>query len=336
MSSVREIARLAGVSVSTVSRALNNNPAVREETREKVMAAANGAGYVASVGRRSTSQIGLVYAGAQTLGSPFDSALLSGLNGGLDDARLDLVILNMLRDKGGDETYSQYFMRKAVRGVVVRTTSLTRHVCEAIAAEGFPMIVVGERFENSGVNYVDCHSRDESRRAVEFLIALGHQRIAFCMHTVPDSDHLDRLAGYQTALRNHGIALDERLVLRHQANFAGGASAIQMVASMRPRPTALFLADPMLAVGAFSTAQEYGIRIPGDISIVGFDDAETRKSVYPPMTAVCQDAAELGAQAAVELLRIINGESTEPVHRQLSTFFEVSRSTGPPREALAE
>jgi len=334
MSSVREIARLAGVSVSTVSRALNNNPAVREETREKVLAAANGAGYVASVGRRSTSQIGLVYAGAQTIGSPFDSALISGLIGGLDDARLDLVFLSMLRDKDGDETYSQYFMRKGVRGVVVRTTSLTRHVCEAIAAEGFPMIVVGERFENSGVNYIDCHSREESRRAVEFLISLGHRRIAFCMHTIPDSDHLDRLAGYQTALRNRGIALDEQLVLRQQANFAGGASAIQMVVSMRPRPTALFLADPMLAVGAFNTAQEFGIRIPGDISIVGFDDAETRASVFPSMTAVCQDAADLGAQAAMELLRIINGSDHEPVQRQLPTFFEVNRSTGPRARGL--
>ncbi len=336
MSSVREIARLAGVSVSTVSRALNNNPAVRVETREKVLAAANGAGYVATVGRRSTSQLGLVYAGAQTLESPFDSALIGGVLGGLDDARFDLVILNMLRDKAGDETYSQFFMRKGVRGAIVRSTSLTRHVCEAIAAEGFPMIVVGERFENSRVNYVDCHSRDESRRAVEYLIALGHRRIALCMHTIPDSDHLDRLAGYKTALRNHGITVDERLVLRHQASFAGGASAIQMVVSMRPRPTALYLADPMLAVGAFNAAQEYGIRIPGDISIIGFDDAETRSSVFPPMTAVCQDAAELGAEAAAELLRIINGETDEPVQRQLPTFFEVSRSTGPPSEALAD
>ena len=103
-----------------------------------------------------------------------------------------------------------------------------------------------------------------------------------------------------------------------------------MVASMRPRPTALFLADPMLAVGAFNAAQEHGIRIPGDISIVGFDDTETRKSVYPPMTAVCQDAAELGSQAAVELLRIIDGENRDVVQRQLPTFFEVSRSTGAP------
>jgi len=227
-------------------------------------------------------------------------------------------------------------MRKGVRGVVVRTTSLTRHVCEAIAAEGFPMIVVGERFENSGVSYIDCNSREESRRAVEYLISLGHRRIAFCMHTVPDSDHLDRLAGYHTALRNHGIAIDESLVLRHQANFAGGASAIQMVMSMRPRPTALFLADPMLAVGAFNAAKEYGIQIPGDISIVGFDDAETRRSVFPAMTAVCQDAAELGAQAAAELLQVVNGKRSEPVRRQLPTFFEVNRSTAPPREGPTE
>lgn len=332
MSSVREIARLAGVSVSTVSRALNNNPAVREATRERVLSVANDAGYVAAVGRRSTDQIGLVYAGSETLGSTFDSALLCGLVGGVNEARFDVVILNMHRDKAADETYSQYFMRKGIRGVVVRSTSLSRHVCEAIAAEAFPMIVVGERFDDGLVSYIDCESREESRRAVEYLIGLGHERVALAMNTVPDSDHLDRLSGYEDALKEHGLSVDPRLILRHQADFAGGASALHMGMSMKPRPPALYLADPMLAVGAFNAAHEHGIRIPQDISIIGFDDAETRFSVYPTMTAVCQDARDLGTQAAAELLRKINGNFASSVQRQLPTFFEVNRSTAPPFE----
>lgn len=327
MSSLRQIASIAGVSSSTVSRALNDDPAVHARTRAKVLAAANKSGYVASIGRRVTTNVALAYCDGQTLGSTYDSALISGIVDGLDEARFDIVILKLQRDKGSEETYSQFFRRKGVRGVLLRATSTSRHVAEAIADEGFPMIVLSERFDNKRVSFIGYASRQESTRAVEYLISLGHRRIAFAMSNVPDCDHLDRLEGYKAGLSEHGIPIDERLILRQKADFAGGMSALGLVSRMPNRPTAVFFADPCLAVGALNSAPELGIRVPEDISIIGVDDADLRFSVQPTLTAVCQDVTRLGFEAAARLTRSIIGNEEDQCRKLLPTFLEINKST---------
>jgi DNA-binding LacI/PurR family transcriptional regulator len=260
----------------------------------------------------------------------YDSAVLEGAIRGLNERRYDIVILNLQRDKKPDENYTQFFMRKGVRGVILRTTDPSRHVCEAIAEEGFPSVVISERFDSPRVSFIDCDSRTNSTRAVEYLIELGHRRIAFAMHVVPDRDHFDRLEGYRVALEGHGIPYDESLVLEHDANLGGGATAMKILVSKRQMPTAVYFADPLLAVGAINKALEIGVPIPGKISVVGFDDAELRHSVFPRLTAICQDAGQLGFEAAVHLSRILNGASKETFRKTLPTFFEINQSTGPP------
>jgi DNA-binding LacI/PurR family transcriptional regulator len=330
MASIRQIARQAGVSITTVSRALNNDPAVKGTTRERVLSVANRAGYVATMGRRNTANIGLAYTGGQTLSTVFDTSVLEGIVRGVNEHRFDVLILNPQRDKEESETYTQFFMRKGVRGVVLRTTARTRDVCTAIAKEGFPHIVISDRFDHSVVNFIDCDSREDSARAVEYLIALGHRRIAFVTNVVPDCDHIDRYEGYQKALKKHSLPFDESLTLRQPANLAGGRTVMGLVNTMRPRPTAIFCADPILAVGAVNTAHAVGLRVPEDISVVGFDDSDIRHSVFPTLTAVCQDASALGFEAALGLTRILSGEVDTGFQSSAPAFFEVNESTGPP------
>ncbi|MCB9850007.1 MAG: LacI family DNA-binding transcriptional regulator [Phycisphaerales bacterium] len=330
MSSIRKIAQKAGVSITTVSRALNNDRNVSAKTRELVLTVANRSGYVSKVGRRTTTNIGFAYAGRQTLSSVFDSALLEGITHGVDNHQFDIVLLKPQRDKDPDETYTQFFMRKGVRGVILRTTAESREVCVRIAEEQFPLVVISERFDADNVNFVDCESRTESMRAVDYLVSLGHRRIGIGMHTIPDCDHLDRYDGYCQSLANAGIALEEQYIFRHPANLAGGATILKMAMSMADRPTAIYFSDPQLAVGAINKAHELGVRIPRDLSIVGFDDAEARYSVYPTMTAVCQDARALGVMAATSLTRMINDGSKERIRETIPSFFEVHRSTAPP------
>jgi DNA-binding LacI/PurR family transcriptional regulator len=180
MASVRQIAERAGVSIATVSRVLNNDPAVNPDTRDKVLSAANRWGYVPAIGRRITTYIGFAYTGRRTLVDSFDTAVLDGVARGADDARLDVVILNLSRDKLPDETYTQFFMRKGVRGVILRTVADTRDVCLKIAEEGFPHVVVSDRFDSSNVNYIDGESKADSVRAV----ALGWAKVAVSI-TIP-------------------------------------------------------------------------------------------------------------------------------------------------------
>lgn len=335
MSSVRQIAREAGVSITTVSRVLNNHPRVSQKARERVLAAANDARYVAPVSKRSTSNIALLYTGELSLGSPFDSQVMWGMSAGIEEYNYDLMVLDAKRSLQSGETYSQMFMRKGVRGAVLRTTLSTRHTCLAIAEEGFPAVVIGDRFEHPSVRFIYSDSREPSREAVEHLIALGHRRIAICLNVIDDSDHADRLAGYEQALSDNDLPLDRKLILRTPANREGGSQLMRRVASMADRPTALFITDPGSACGAFKEARAMGLNVPEDISIVGFDDGDIRFDIYPEMTSVCQDTGAIGREALAALHEVIeNGPGeTLPVRKARRAWLEVHHSTSPPPTA---
>lgn len=333
MSSVRDIASEAGVSTATVSRVLNNDPSVAEKTRDKVLAVANQLGYVPSVGRRVTTNIGFAYTQDMTVDHPFDAAVLKGISRALGEYEYDLLLLNLQRDKQARESFTQFMMRKGVRGVFLRTMiTPSRGYCRKIAEEGFPHVVICERFDSPDINYIDSDSKSDSIRVMEYLIGLGHKRIAFAMHNVPNRDHQDRFEGYKEALKNNEIPLDETLVFRYPFTLAGGASVVN-VAMSRPskKPTAIFFADAALTMGALKRAQEMGIRIPEDLSIIGFDDSDLRHSVHPSVTSICRDAEALGFEAAQWLAQTLDGNRKEPLRRTIPTFFEVNNSAAPPR-----
>ena len=332
MSSVREIAKLAKVSVATVSRALNNHPDVDPSTRDRVVAAANRSGYVPAMGKRITTVIGLVYPGAPVKADygDFDSALLAGILRGVNEQKFDVKLVNLQRDKAADESYTQFFMRKGLRGIILRTFESTRGVCEAIAAEGFPSIVVADRFDDPRVNFICCDSRDDSRRAVEHLIQLGHRRIACAVHNVPDTDHKDRREGYAQALAEHGIPLDPALTFEIVASFDGGAAALNRIMGLPRPPTAIFFTDPLATLGALRRCQELEIDIPSELSIVGFDDSDIREHTWPPFTAVCQDARMLGEEAALWLTRSVVGQAHPHLRLVRPTMLEINRTTARP------
>lgn len=328
MSSVREIASRVGVSVATVSRVINNDPRVSEAMRDRVLKAANQSRYVPKVGSRSTMNIALLYTDEPSLDSPYDSALLQGMGQRMDEFGFALMILRGSHTRSPSETYTQMLMRKGVRGAVIRTTSRTREACEEIATEGFPAVVVGDRFDNSKVSFVSSDSRSGSREATSHLLQLGHHRIAICTNIVDDFDHADRILGYRDAMTAAGKETDPRLILRTPANRAGGRQVIRRLMTGDFRPTAIYLADPMAAVGAMHELIDMGLKVPGDLSLIGFDDGEIRHLMHPTMTAVCQDAAELGREAFQMLHSIIDNSTKHAVHRRiLPTVLEIHGST---------
>lgn len=330
MASVRQIAKLAGVSITTVSRVLNNHPSVSSGVRENVLALANRSRYMPLVSRRSTSNIAFASTGPTSLGSEFDAAILDGVGRGLEEAGFDLMILDMRRRLTG-ETYSQMFMRKGIRGVLLRTDNETRHVCEAIAEEKFPSLVIADRFENPLVNYIYCDSRETSREAVEYLLGLGHRQIAICLNVIDDSDHTDRLAGFQQAYQEAGLELDRRFIMRVPANRSGGAQVMRRIMTMSDRPTAVFITDPGTAAGAMREARNLNVRIPEELSLIGFDDTELRSEILPEMTAVCQDASRLGYEAFTSLCQMIDLDyGTQPIRKSLRTWLEIHSSTAAP------
>lgn len=330
MSSVRKIASSLGVSVATVSRALNNHPDVSAETRQRVLEAAHAAGYLPQVGKRQLTVIGLVYPTQPVRPDfgTFESMLLAGIVRGANERRFDVTIINAGQDRDPLESYTQFFHRKGVRGVVIRSLEPTPRLAVEIAEERFPSILVADRSDDPRVNFVDSESREASRQAVHHLIQLGHTRIGLAIHNVLDSDHQDREAGYADALRDAGLPRDPLLTVRAPASPEGGAMMLNRLLELENPPTAIYFTNPLSTVGALHRCLQLGIRVPKDLSIVGFDDGDVRLRTFPNFTAVCQDAQALGLEAARWLTRAIE-QDEQPVFRELrQTRFVVHESTG--------
>lgn len=335
MASVREIAKSAGVSVTTASRALNSHPDVSPKTRELVMKAANLAGYGAArkiATPPGVGSIGLVQIDESTLLWEYDQHLLHGLQSGLHDSKFHLSLISLQHQMLDGESYTQFFMRHGFRGVILRAGTKSRRVCEAIAEEGFPSLVVAERIDLDKVNYLCCDSGPESERAIDHLFYLGHRRIALVVHRRADSDHCDRQMGYERSLEKNGLEVDPSLIVKIVPSLSGGINAINQLMSLPEPPTAVYLTDPTASIGAMCRAAEIGLKVPDDLSLIGFDDATSRNFIYPRMTAVCQSAEELGEEAARWLCRKIAGLETEVLHKSIPAFLEINQTTGVPRE----
>ncbi len=334
MASVREIAKRAGVSTATVSRVLNNHPAVSPEVKQRVLSVTNAARYLPAIGRRGTTNVAYVFTEETTLNSPFDAAVLAGVYMALETRRMDLVVLHARRSRRSGETYSQMFLRKGAQGAIVRASVDSHEVCRAIVEEGFPMLLVGDMAE--GVPSLRFESSEASREAVEHLIGLGHRRIAVCVNVTDDADHVDRIAGYLDALRAAGLPEDRQLILRVPANREGGCTLVRRMLAMPERPTAVFITDPFTCTGAFHEARVSGLVVPRDLSIIGFDDSELRYNMVPTMTAVCQDATRLGSVAAEMVHGFLDQQERGAVSRPaLRCWLEVNASTSPPAVADA-
>jgi DNA-binding LacI/PurR family transcriptional regulator len=189
-------------------------------------------------------------------------------------------------------------------------------------------VVLGDHFDHPRLAFAYNASRTASAEGVEHLISLGHRRIAFAANETDDGDHIDRLEAYRQTLQSRGL-YDEQLEFRVPAHRLDGGQLMRKMMSLSTPPTAVFIADPLIADGAINEAHKIGLRIPDELSILGFDDTDTRHAVFPAMTAICQDSRELGRLAYELLLRHC---TLQPEERQTSVlgnaWLEINHSTG--------
>ncbi len=339
MTSLRDIATRSGVSTATVSRALNSHPQVNEKTRERVLRAAQSLGYATpeNGGDVDVQRIGLVYPGAVWLGmkSPFDAALMRGLTQCMAEHDFEVTVVDLRRRLRADESYASFFRRRGISAAILRSDDTTLHLCERIAADGVPVVMLGERPTKSSVSYISGSSRRGAREGVEHLISLGHRRIPICVNNVLTTDHHDRIEGWREALTANGLEASATDRIQMPATLANGGVLLRKLLAMSPRPTAVFVTDPYLGVGLINDARAAGVRIPEDLSVVGFDDDDLRLMSVPKMTAVCQDTAAIGRAAVTHLRQVIEGAAQEPVQMSVEAWFEVRETTAPPASAKA-
>lgn len=279
---------------------------------------------------RSTTTIGCLFmdstAGPQFSG--FDATIWAGIARTVVERGAQVLLLNP-ECASSAEAFAGFVRRRGVDALAVRLDRSAGGLLDIVAASGVPAVVVAHKHDHPDVGYAIVRSRETSCSAVEHLLHLGHRRIAFCENTVRDHDHDDRRAGYLDALRLHGIEPDGDLMITVPADTRGGIAAINRLVPMPDPPTAVYFADPLPTLGALRRLHELGTSVPGEFSVVGFDDDSARLLGYPVFTAVCQDAPQLGVATARALVRSLRtGSGARPPRVELESFLDVNATTG--------
>jgi LacI family transcriptional regulator len=328
---IRDIAGLAGVSIATVSRVLNDRPDVAPDTRETVLRVVREHGFSTNRGARGLSggRTGLIGVTLPIVEAAYFAMILSGAAEALYEQDMRMVLCPTRHQHEREVTLLGRLMHGTTDGAVLTLPEETNEELKALQRLGYPFVVVDPRVAlDQGIPAVSAGHASGARAATEHLLELGHRRIGAITGPPTWFASTERLNGYRGALAAAGVLPDPELV--HYSDFqeeAGEAAAGRLLDLPQP-PTAIFGFNDNLAVGVMRAARSRGLRIPDDLSVVGFDDLEQAAIVTPALTTVRQPLAEMGRMAISLLTRIVEGQRLEALQVELATRLIVRESTG--------
>jgi DNA-binding LacI/PurR family transcriptional regulator len=331
--SIKDIARMARVSHSTVSRALRESPLVNPETAEKIrrIAAENGfrASAVArSLATRRTNTIGVV---VTSIADPFVAEVVNGIEEEALAHNYSVFLANCHADSERELKVVHSFEDRRVDGIVVTASRVGALYASLLGQMRIPIVLVNNQHPTRYAHSVLIENFEASRRAVGYLIQLGHRRIAYIGDRLGYGSDSERFSGYRAALDEAGIPFQPKLVVHGDGKAEGGGPAIDTLLAGTDLPTAVFCYNDMTAIGALKRIRARGLRVPDDISLVGFDDLPLALYMEPPLTTVRQPKHEMGRLAMKALLKMLAGLEAEQ-NVMVSGELIVRESTAPPRE----
>ena len=333
-STIDDVARLAGVSIKTVSRVLNNEPNVRTVTRDRVLDAAAELEYRPNLSARRLAAnrafvIAMLYDNPKApdyVAEVQDGALRACRARGYDllihpcDSRSPTLVKEVL-DLHHQATVDGF--------VVLQPLSDLDQLNQALLDHGILAARVSQR-AFPGLPWISVCDEEAADEMTEHLIHLGHRRIGFIMgHPDHGSSH-DRLAGYRSALARHGIDYDEVLVESGRYDYESGYSCACHLLDLSPRPTAIFASNDHMAMATLTAAHELRLEVPGDLSVAGFDDTSFARFAWPPLTTVRQPVAEVAQLATDVLLDRLQGRAEKSSDHRLRAKIVPRASTGRP------
>jgi DNA-binding LacI/PurR family transcriptional regulator len=329
---IYDVARLAGVSTATVSRALNGTGQIAPGTRATIEAAVEQLGYrpntiARSLVTRSTQTIALLL---PDITNPFYAALVSGIQQTALDHDHTMLLCTTEGDGEREEQYLRLLRAKQVDGALVDGLVLPPYRIARFVRDGFPIVCLDRDIDSTSIPLVQVDNRLGGRLAAEHLLGLGHSRIAHVtgLRALHISD--DRLAGYRDGLAAAGIAADDRLVAEGRFTEEGGYEAARTLLETSPDMTAIFAANDLSALGVLNAIAVSGRRVPDDVSVVGFDDLRLSAFTSPPLTTIRQPAVEIARLATELLIGLTRGEDVEQMRHLLEPTLVVRGSTAPP------
>jgi LacI family transcriptional regulator, repressor for deo operon, udp, cdd, tsx, nupC, and nupG len=307
---IRDVAELAGVSTATVSRALSKPELVSKETLEAVLLAVRDSGYVVNHAARNLRQqrTGGIVALVPNLANPFFSRILAGIASVLGPAGLSLLVADS-QAPGGDARLIRSLNRSRADGLIVFDGAVPPEELRAAALP--PVLLACEWIDGAGLPSIRVDNRAGAALAVAHLGGLGHTAIGHLCGPGGNVLTEARAEGMRAALAERGLPVREEWFMPGDFSLGSGRAAAERWLALAERPTALFCSNDEMACGFIAEVQRRGLRVPRDVSVVGFDDIELVAHVTPALTSIAQPRTEIGEKAARMMLALIAGEADE-------------------------
>lgn len=311
-----ELAQAAGVSISTVSRVLSNGKyPLKKETRQRILVLAEEMGYKPNLVARSlqSSRSHLVGVIVDRMQSPFAAATVQGIQDGLRNAGYSISIAYSNRDQDLAKEAINSFYSHQVDGIVILNSWLHTFNDPILSLQDRPFVFVNRVFGNCMHNCVGPGDRYGAQLATQHLVDLGHRRIGYINGMEDWIEAQNRLSGYRDVLVKHGLPVDETLIRQGNWGVDSGYEAARELLALDERPTAIFAANDIMALGAIYAIQKAGLEVPTDVAIVGYDDRDFAAWIRPALTTIRMPSYEMGQAAARLLLQQIAKEELEDV-----------------------
>jgi LacI family transcriptional regulator len=329
---IREIAELAGVSIATVSRVVNGSGYVSEKTRTAVESVIREHRYTANRSARglSAGRTGLVGVTVPRIHPAYFSVITAGVAEALYELDMRIVLAPTLHEHDREVGLLERLMHGTTDGGLLVLPEESGSELRTLMTYGYRFVVVDPRVRiDDRVPTVSAAHSSGADQATRYLLGLGHRRIAAITGAGDMMATEERLRGYRAALAAAGVAPDPAIVIESNWEVDGGREAGAALLELADPPTAIFAFNDPLAIGAMQAVLARGLRVPEDVSIVGFDDTAECELVTPALTTVRQPLAEMGRMGVSLLMRLLENRSFEALHVELATALIVRASTAP-------
>ncbi|WP_444683923.1 LacI family DNA-binding transcriptional regulator [Alkalicoccus luteus] len=304
---IKDVAKAASVAPSTVSRVISDSPRISDRTKDKVREAMKQLGYhpnfnARSLANQTTKTIGVIMPNSanKTFQNPFFPEVIRGISTKAHQLEYGLYLSTGQSDEEIFEEVQHMVQGKRVDGIILLYSKVNDKVMKYLHEQNFPFTLIGRPYDETvrGVSYVNNDNFKAAKTVTEYLLLLGHKRIAFVGGNLDYVVTIDHMEGYRRALNNAGIEVCDDYIVFHEELQEGGQEAVIDLMSLSERPTALIVADDIMTFGVMRMLSEMEVNVPDDISIISFNNVMISELSAPPMTTVDINIYSLGYEAA--------------------------------------
>lgn len=330
---LKEIAKQANVSRMTVSRVFSGSHKVSQEKQELIKRIASEMGYhpdliARSLSCRKSMTIGVFM--PKTKNAFLDiyiAQILSGITDVLQDNDYRIMFFPFNYNESQEDLYYSIANSRLVDGIILLKTRIDDPGIARLAKSDFPFVLINHKKYADKYNFVDARNVEGSILAIEHFYRLGHRKVAFIAGTMNETNAIDRFRGYKDALKEFGLPYKKEWIINGEFSKDRAFQESAKLFELKSRPTAVFCSDDYMAIGLMEQLKLRGMRVPEDVSVIGFDDIELASYVKPALTTISQPMYQIGKRSAELLFDLINGTKKPPVYELLDVKLVVRDST---------